>query len=214
MPEYTIKQGDTLPRIAAAAGLGSWQQIHGHAENTGFRSKYSDPNLLFPGETIFVPDRQQRDESASTDQRHQYQYSRPKQKLRIAIEDQDCQRMTSTAYEIAIDGKLTKGTTDGEGIIDLDIAVDAESATLKIGDYRWAIAIGHLNPMTGNTPDSGISGAQGRLRNLGYPVGPVDGIMGPQTQMAIRFFQADELLTVTGKLDQPTRDRLQEVHGL
>jgi peptidoglycan hydrolase-like protein with peptidoglycan-binding domain len=141
-------------------------------------------------------------------------FSRPSQTLRIAIEDQDCERMANTAYEITIDGKLTQGSTDDSGVIDKNIPVDAENCTLKIGDYRWTIAIGHLHPLFGNTPDSGVSGAQGRLRNLGYPVGPIDGILGPRTQMAIRFFQADESLKITGKLDDETRNKLGKVHGL
>ena len=115
---------------------------------------------------MFVPERQERIESAASDQRHQYVFSRPSQTLRIAVEDQDCERMANTAYEITIDGSFMQGTTDSSGIINKDIPVDAENCTLKIGNYRWAIAIGHLNPMGKNTPDSGISGAQGRLRNL------------------------------------------------
>jgi hypothetical protein len=214
MADYVIKQGDTLDKLAADFRLGSAKQIRNHPANAEFCRKYPDPNLLFPGEKIFIPDLQQRTESAGSDDRHQYVLKRSTQKLQIAVEDQACKRMANAAYEMNIDGVLTTGTTDGDGIISKDIPVDSESCILKIGDYRWTMAIGCLNPMHDNTPDAGISGLQGRLRNLGYPVGPLDGIMGPKTRMAIRFFQADESLPVTGEFDQVTRDKLQEVHGL
>lgn len=46
---------------------------------------------------------------------------------------------------------------------------------------------------------------QAALRKLGYYSGSVDGLMGPATQAAIRTFQIDHGMSVTGKVD----DKLQ-----
>ena len=53
-----------------------------------------------------------------------------------------------------------------------------------------------------------LARAQARLARLGYYPGPVDGAFGPMTNQAIRSFQIDYGLPVTGRLDSRTRTRL------
>ena len=59
---------------------------------------------------------------------------------------------------------------------------------------------------------------QNSLQAQGVSPGPVDGIMGPQTQQAIRKFQQEEGLTAQGQIDQQTLEALdievQEFMGL
>lgn len=67
--------------------------------------------------------------------------------------------------------------------------------------------------LRGLDPITEPSGVQARLANLGYGVGPIDGIIGPHTRDAIARFQTDQKdLTVTGKPDDPTVQRLQSVY--
>ena len=47
--------------------------------------------------------------------------------------------------------------------------------------------------------------AQARLARLGYYPGPIDGDFGPMTSRAIRSYQADYGLPITGRLDYRTR---------
>jgi peptidoglycan hydrolase-like protein with peptidoglycan-binding domain len=49
-----------------------------------------------------------------------------------------------------------------------------------------------------------ISQAQQALNDQGFDAGPVDGKFGPQTQAAVKKFQAAKSLTQTGKLDPQT----------
>ena len=49
---------------------------------------------------------------------------------------------------------------------------------------------------------SRIANLQRALRDLGYDAGPVDGVLGARTKAAIRAFQADAGLPVTGRLDE------------
>jgi hypothetical protein len=214
MPYYQIKQGDTLAKIANVFGLADWKRIYSHPDNAEFRIKRPNPNLLHPGDVVFVPDQELREEAASADQRHSYVYRRPKQMLRIAVEDMDGKRIKDVRFELTVDGTRQSGTTDSRGIIEREIPVGAATGILKVSEYKWVLAIGHLNPMDAKTPDGGVSGAQGRLRNLGYPVGPIDGDLGPRTRAAIGYFQADEQLPVTGELDDATITRLRKVHGV
>jgi hypothetical protein len=50
--------------------------------------------------------------------------------------------------------------------------------------------------------------AQRALRDLGYPPGPLDGILGRQTKAALAKYQRAERIRVTGRLDSETMVRL------
>jgi hypothetical protein len=45
---------------------------------------------------------------------------------------------------------------------------------------------------------------QKELRKLGYYHGPIDGVIGPDTQLAIRRFQSVDKLPLTGQIDNRT----------
>lgn len=53
-----------------------------------------------------------------------------------------------------------------------------------------------------------IQGAQERLQSLGYQPGPANGVMGMEAVAALRKFQSDHRLPVTGQLDRKTLDAL------
>jgi peptidoglycan hydrolase-like protein with peptidoglycan-binding domain len=56
---------------------------------------------------------------------------------------------------------------------------------------------------------SPVTAVQEKLNLLGYEAGPNDGLMGPKTRGAIRAFQKDAGLPVTGKIDSELLARLQ-----
>jgi hypothetical protein len=49
---------------------------------------------------------------------------------------------------------------------------------------------------------------QARLAQLGFYRGRIDGVVGPETEAAIRAFQASRRLRVSGELDRETLDAL------
>lgn len=53
-----------------------------------------------------------------------------------------------------------------------------------------------------------VQRAQQRLQVLGYEPGSADGVMGSKTVIALKKFQSDHGLSVTGVLDQKTLDAL------
>ena len=53
-----------------------------------------------------------------------------------------------------------------------------------------------------------IGQAQERLKDLGFNPGPIDGVLGPRTQAALRQYQAQHSLPVTAVLDDATRTAL------
>jgi len=49
-----------------------------------------------------------------------------------------------------------------------------------------------------------VFGLQARLKDLGFDPGPIDGVFGPKTQIAVKDFQADVGLPITGVVDSAT----------
>jgi Putative peptidoglycan binding domain len=49
-----------------------------------------------------------------------------------------------------------------------------------------------------------IVAVQQLLYQLGYYQGPIDGVIGPQTARAVRWFQSVDTLSATGQIDGPT----------
>jgi len=53
-------------------------------------------------------------------------------------------------------------------------------------------------------PANNVATAQQRLKDDGYYAGTIDGVLGPNTVAALRAYQRDHKLSVTGRLDSPT----------
>jgi len=53
-----------------------------------------------------------------------------------------------------------------------------------------------------------VYNAQKKLKQLGYDPGPIDGIFGKKTKNAIKNFQADNYINVTGQLNNETKEKL------
>jgi len=57
-------------------------------------------------------------------------------------------------------------------------------------------------------PDKVIADVQAVLQQMGYYKGEVDGLLGPMTREALAAYQADQGLTTTAAIDEPTLDAL------
>jgi hypothetical protein len=54
---YTVKPGDNLTKIASSHGFKSYRDIYDSPLNAAFRAKRTNPNLIFAGDVIVIPDR-------------------------------------------------------------------------------------------------------------------------------------------------------------
>ena len=64
------------------------------------------------------------------------------------------------------------------------------------------------SPLLSASPSPQIRTVQSELSTLGYQPGPVDGLWGGKTRRALKKFQKDQGLPVTGRLDEATLARL------
>ena len=70
--------------------------------------------------------------------------------------------------------------------------------------YDGPIYVGHR----AEPPDQVIADVQAELQQMGYYRGEVDGLLGPLTREALAAYQADQGLTPTAAIDEPTLDSL------
>ncbi|MDH4267528.1 MAG: peptidoglycan-binding protein [Deltaproteobacteria bacterium] len=210
MPDYTVKQGDCISSIAQEHGL-FWDKVWNHPKNANLQERRKDPNVLFPGDVVFVPDKEEKEEPGATEQRHRFKKKGVPEKLQIRLLDEQDKPRSNLEYVIDIDGTLYKGFTNGDGWVRWPIPPNAQKGKLTIKGNRekeeYELRLGHLDPIDQN------SGVQQRLKNLGFECGQVDGVVGPQTQEAIRAFQAKHKLEETGELNEATREKLKSEHG-
>jgi hypothetical protein len=225
MPEYKVNPGDCISSIAESHGL-FWEKVWNHPKNARLKEQRQDPNILCPGDVIFVPEKEKKEESGATEQKHRFRKKGTPAKLRVRIlqevsgEQQETNRngqpydprpRANIPYVLDIDGNLTNGKTDAEGWIEHSIPPNAKQARLIMepgtpNEVIMPFRLGHLDPV------SEISGIQHRLNNMGFPCGPANGVLNSDTQDALRRFQEKNGLQPTGEINDATRAKLAEIH--
>ncbi|MBC7926011.1 MAG: peptidoglycan-binding protein [Bryobacteraceae bacterium] len=212
---HVISQGECLASIAHKYGFLNYRTIYDHADNTEFRRKRPNPNVVFPGDVVVIPARTVRDEQCQTDSRHTFRLGKFDVRLRLVLRDRNGQPYKSKRFELSAGGATLNGMTDSKGLVEAPVPANAESAHLTIwlsdeGDNsaptELDVQLGHLDPI------DEIQGIQGRLNNLGFFCGPCDGIAGPRTRQALRLFQEHFGLKATGEQDDETRAKLAGTH--
>jgi N-acetylmuramoyl-L-alanine amidase len=204
--DHVIEQGECLASVAAAHGF-DWRTLWEHPNNAELKEKRKDPNVLFPGDVVFVPDKEIRKEKLPTGKRHRFVHKGALETLRIRLIDELDRPRTKIGYELLIGDESRTGTTNDDGELIEPIPPHTREAKLNFGGGEITLRIGDLDP-----PDT-ISGAQARLTNLGYDAGPCDGIAGPRTSDALRTFQEAVEIEPTGELDDKTIAALRDRHG-
>lgn len=216
---YTVEQGDHLSKIAKDNGFTDYTIIWDHANNADLKNQRKNPNILLPGDQVFIPDMEEKHESGATDKRHTFTVDKKPLKLRLVLEDIYEKPIAGAACALLVGDQTFQLTTDGKGKLEQEIPLDATEAFLVIRadqtpfkDETFPVKIGHLDPV------DEISGQVARLNNLGYFAGRLDDPpAAPQSDAAflsaVEEFQCDHGLTVDGDCGPKTQAKLKQVHG-
>ena len=212
---HIVSSGECLSSIAKDYGFDDWHTIYDFGENDAFRQLRPNPNLIFPGDEIKIPDKDSGSADSPADQGHKFQLSLDTTRLRIVVQDVQDQPIAGKTWKLMTDDvEMLKGTTGGDGMIDQEIPPALQELRLLVflnGDSNppliWDLLVGHLDPL------ETISGDQARFNNLAFESGAVDNIVGPITQGATRRFQTKYNLTVDGIIGPETRGKLKSVYG-
>ena len=212
---HTVEQGEYLASIAKDYGFSDSRVIYDHPQNAELKKKRPNPNILLPGDQLFIPDKQPKQESCPTERNSRFQVKVPKAWLKIVLKDSEGKALANQSYTLKVAWLELKGTTDGSGALEQKIPIGIETGELhldKLG-IDWPLKIGHLDPIEEQASGSEIiSGVQARLNNLGFHCGDVDGVARPKTEAALRMFQQNYGIKVTGQPDQATRSKLANLH--
>src|SRR6185503_1625742 len=125
---HTVKQGEHLSRLAEQYGFSDYRTIWNHPENAKLKQSRQNPDVLYPGDEVFIPDRELREEVRSTDQRHNFVLSRTKLRLRVAFELQFENPVANASCMLSVNADFRPVKTDGAGKIDEEIPLSAEKA--------------------------------------------------------------------------------------
>ncbi|MBM4338037.1 MAG: LysM peptidoglycan-binding domain-containing protein [Deltaproteobacteria bacterium] len=206
--KYTVKQGDCISSIAFQHGF-SPDTIWNDSKNNKLRQDRKDPNVLFPGDEVYICDKEDKEESCETEKRHRFKRKGVPERLRLQFMDEEGKGRANEACILDIDGKLSDSKTDKDGKIEIWIPPNAKKGKITFRDSgeEYELQLGELDPVTE------ITGVQARLGNLGFYEGEVDGKMSEELENAIRDFQEKKGLNPTGKLDESFRQKLENVYG-
>ncbi len=132
----------------------------------------------------------------------------------MVLQDDSGKAHAGKRYRLVVGTLDVEGRTDGNGRLEHPIAPSARAGALQLftddaepaKNYVWKLRIGELDPV------DDVKGVQGRLNNLGFRCGPVDGIAGQKTRAGLRAFQKRDEVEPTGKIDDSTKKQLVEHH--
>jgi type VI secretion system secreted protein VgrG len=133
----------------------------------------------------------------------------------LKLSDGDFASLAGKDYVLVTGGVKFEGKTSGEGVVEHDIPDDADVAALTVWiedrpegrSVQYRVKLGALED------SSVVSGAQARLKNLGYYAGSFGDVLDADTRAALKDFQVDHQLEATGELDAGTVQKLSDVHG-
>src|SRR4051812_33694555 len=103
MKKHVVEQGECLSSIAKAYGFSHWRIIYDDANNSAFRKKRPNPNLVYPGDQICIPDRVPRVEEGATECRHRFHTKLHKTQLIICLKDQEDKPITGQTYRLEVE---------------------------------------------------------------------------------------------------------------
>src|SRR4051794_31646983 len=115
---HMVQQGEHLSGIARQYGFRTYEVIWNHANNSQLRQKRVNPNVLYPGDVLFIPDKAQKTLEIATTAVHVFKVPIPKLKLRVVVRDRAGKPVPNTDCELEIEGENHKLKTDANGLVE------------------------------------------------------------------------------------------------
>lgn len=206
---YQVKQGDCISSIAFEHGFFP-DTIWNHPQNKELKEKRRDPNVLMPGDIVFVPDKRPKEVSEPTNQVHKFRVKNVPAKLNLVVRHYN-EPIKKEPYVLDIDGKKFEGQTDNEGKISISIPPDAKKGKLTVGEQgreiEYDLDLGRLDPI------NEVKGFKKRLHNLGYDVGEINDEFTEELRNAIFLFESDQDLDQSGEINETNQEKLKGIYG-
>lgn len=207
---HKVQEGECITSISKDNGL-HWETLWNDPKNDELKQLRKDPNVIFPGDVVYIRKRTKKYEACAAEQLHRFRALGQPAMCRLQILNDD-QPRANEQYKFEVGDRTYEGTTDAEGKLEHPVPNQARSAKVTIGPDQesqdvYTLSLGSMDPV------GEIKGAQKRLLNLGFYPGAFDGQLGPKTESSLLAFQRKHELTETGQLDSETATLLVEKHG-
>ncbi|MFV8754005.1 hypothetical protein ACNOYE_25960 [Nannocystaceae bacterium ST9] len=203
---HPIRQGECVCVLAARRGV-PWRTIWDAPENDPLREADRHPNVLLPGDPLFVPEPVIEAVSLATGRKHRVVVKGLLATIHITLVAH-LEPLANEPWVIEYGDTTIEGSSDGEGKLEAKLPAQLMHATLKLPDrrLRYHLQLGALDPI------DTLSGARGRLCNLGLATGE----RGDEasTLAAIAGFQRTQALDESGELDDATISALRDEYGI
>jgi len=211
---HTVKQGEYIALIAAQYGFSNWQDIWNLPQNSALKNQRQNPNVLCPGDQVYVPDLEVKNTPKPTDNTHKFTLTTTTLKLRLTLQDMYEKPIANAKCVLSLNGNTINVTTDGSGNITQTIPSTTQNGVLVILDSQTPfnnvqipLLVGGLDPVTE------VSGQKTRLQNLGYALDVAGSPGDDGLESAVEEFQCDNGLTVDGICGPVTQAKLKQVYG-
>ena len=215
--KHTVAQGETLTRIAKQYEFVDPETIYQHESNKAFREKRPDPNIIFPGDEINIPDKEKIVKAGYTGGKHVFTVKKPPVEMfRMKIQNKAGKAWAGKRVTLDVSGQTLDAEIGDDGLIEIELPNGDESGgNLNVfmdpnsdePTHQFEVQMGHLDPV------EELSGVQARCNMLGFYCGVADGVMGGNTRRGIKEFQAAHGLDVDGVPGPMTKGKLKEVYG-
>src|SRR5215471_3729102 len=84
---HTVAQGEHLSGIAEKYGFRNYEVIWNHGNNADLKKKRINPNVLYPGDVLYIPDKVQKSQAVPTTAVHVFKVTVPTLKLSVIVRD-------------------------------------------------------------------------------------------------------------------------------
>lgn len=235
--DHVVGEDESVNSVAYRAGF-FWQTLWDHPKNAELKKLRGDPDLLYAGDVVHVPDKRPKDHDAATEKLHRFRLKGTPAKFVIVLTrppasapvkersaagaaweyvEQEVrppapEPAADVPFELLAEGALLKrGRTGKDGRIEATLRPDAQDGVLVLDPGTPEEQRIELN-FREMDPAATIPGVCKRLVNLGYGC-PVASEVTPAVAAAVAAFQRDHGLPVTGVPDDATRDEIRKAHG-
>lgn len=206
MVRHRVKQGESIASIANRTGHLP-ETLWKDAGNATLRQSRTSPNILKPGDLLEIPDKEPKSITCGSGSRHGFRRKQTTMKIRVRMLDEFNEPRSNLQFDVRIDDVLQACSSDGNGLVEVEVPAVTKTVELLLEDENIPLEVGAIDPL--EEP----SGVQARLNNLGYFCGAIDGVVDTLTENAIREFQREHDLEVTGAADDQTLAALRDQFG-
>src|SRR3989442_5603411 len=156
---YKVRQGDYLSKIAAEHGVADWRIIYNHANNASFRQLRPNPDLIAPGDELFIPDRGTKSLPAQTGSPARFKAHRSQTTLRVKLLDHQGNPLAGKPCKLEYYGSSRSVTTDSGGVLPTTHPPPPFGTPINLGGGSREPPVGPLQPHAARWGAGGGGGA-------------------------------------------------------